>query len=172
MDAFSVSVVSGSVYRDLKFGHAFRIGCFFGGFQALMPLIGSLAGLTVKGYIVDFDHWAAFGLLAVVGGKMIYESFKLKEDKYTADPSSLIILLILAIATSIDALAVGLTLSFIQDEIIRIVLVIGVITFILSFAGVYIGKKFGHFFENRFEAVGGLLLILIGLKILAEHLLA
>ncbi len=170
MDAFSVSIVSGAVYKKLHLRHAFRISCFFGGFQAIMPLVGSMAGLTVKDYIKDFDHWIAFILLLAIGVKMIYEAFKMKtEEEKNMNPTSLIVLLILAFATSIDALAVGFTLSFIENEILKIILIIGIITFIFSFLGVYIGKRYGHFFENKFEAFGGILLIMIGLKILISH---
>lgn len=170
MDAFAVSIVSGSVYRQLHVKHALRMAVFFGGFQALMPLIGSLAGLSAKDYIVDYDHWVAFGILGAVGGKMIYESFKIKSVEENFDPSNIITLLLLSVATSIDALAVGLTLSFITRSIAAAAAVIGLTTFILSYLGVWIGKKYGHFFENKIEIVGGLILIGLGVKILIEHL--
>jgi putative Mn2+ efflux pump MntP len=171
MDAFAVSIVSGSVYRQLRIKHALRMAVFFGGFQALMPLIGSLAGLSAKDYIADYDHWVAFGILGAVGGKMIYESFKIKSVEETLDPSKITVLLILSVATSIDALAVGLTLSLIVSSIIMAVSIIGLITFALSYLGVWIGKQFGHFFENKIEILGGLILIGLGAKILIEHLL-
>lgn len=171
MDAFAVSIVSGSVYRQLHVKHALRMAAFFGGFQALMPLIGSLAGLSAKDYIAEYDHWIAFGILGAVGGKMIYESFKIKSVEENLDPSNIIILLILSVATSIDALAVGLTLSLVVSSIAEAVAIIGLITFVLSYLGVWIGKKFGHFFENKIEIVGGLILIGLGIKILIEHLL-
>ncbi len=170
MDAFVVSIVSGSAYRQLHVRHALRMALFFGAFQAVMPLIGSLAGLTLKEHIVHCDHWIAFGLLAAVGGKMIYESFKIKPDAENSDPSNIFVLLVLSVATSIDALAVGITLSLIAGSIIVAVSVIGLVTFILSYLGVYIGKRFGHFFESRIEAFGGVILIAIGIKILLEHL--
>ncbi len=135
-----------------------------------MPLIGSLAGLSFKDYIADYDHWVAFALLAAVGGKMIYESFKIKSIEENPDPSNVFVLLVLSVATSIDALAIGITLSLITSSIIVAVTIIGLITFGLSYAGVLIGKRFGHFFENRIEALGGLVLIGIGIKILCEHL--
>ena len=172
MDAFAVSVVSGSVYRQLHIKHALRMAVFFGGFQALMPLIGSLAGLSAKDYIADYDHWVAFGILSAVGGKMIYEAFKIKSVEENFDPSNLIVLLALSVATSIDALAVGLTLSLITSSIAIAVTMIGLITFALSYLGVFIGKKFGHFFENKIEILGGLILIGLGVKILIGHLLA
>jgi putative Mn2+ efflux pump MntP len=171
MDAFVVSIVSGSVYKQLHVKHALRMALFFGAFQAFMPLIGSLAGLSFKDYITDYDHWVAFVLLAAVGGKMIYESFKIKSIEENPDPSNVFVLLVLSIATSIDALAIGITLSLIISSIALAVTIIGLITFVLSYTGVLIGKKFGHFFENRIEALGGLVLIGIGVKILCEHLL-
>jgi manganese efflux pump family protein len=166
MDAFAVSIVTGSVYRELHIRHALRMALFFGGFQAVMPLVGSLAGIGLKTYIQPYDHWIAFGLLAFVGGKMIYEAFEIKSAEKNLDPSNLLILLVLSVATSIDALAVGVTLSLLTNSIALAVLVIGVITFGLSYAGVTIGKRFGHFFESKIEVVGGLVLIAIGLKIL------
>ena len=170
MDAFAVSVVSGSVYRQLHVKHALRMAVFFGGFQAVMPLLGSLAGLSAKDYIVDYDHWVAFGILGAVGGKMIYESFKIKSVEDNYDPANILVLLVLSVATSIDALAVGLTLSLITQSIAATVIVIGLITFALSYLGVLIGKRFGHFFENKIEILGGLILIGLGIKILIEHL--
>ncbi len=171
MDAFVVSIVSGSAYKQLHVKHALRMALFFGAFQAFMPLIGSLAGLSFKDYITDYDHWVAFALLVAVGGKMIYESFKIKSGEDNPDPSNVFVLLVLSIATSIDALAIGITLSLIISSIALAVITIGLITFALSYAGILIGKKYGHFFENRIEALGGLVLIGIGIKILCEHLL-
>jgi len=172
MDTFAVSIVSGSAYKQLKIKHALRMAVFFGGFQAFMPLVGSLAGLTIKSYITGYDHWAAFGILVAVGGKMIYESFKIKSAQENLDPSNVLILLALAVATSIDALAVGITLSFFSVSIGTAVTIIGLVTFLLSYMGVFVGKRFGHFFENKIEALGGLILIGLGAKILFEHLLA
>jgi putative Mn2+ efflux pump MntP len=171
MDAFVVSIVSGGAYKQLHVKHALQMAIFFGAFQAFMPLIGSLAGLSLKECIEDYDHWIAFALLAAVGGKMIYESFKIKSVEENPDPSNIYVLLVLSIATSIDALAIGITLSLITSSIVMAVTIIGLITFTLSYAGVLIGKKFGHFFENKIEAIGGLVLIGIGAKILCEHLL-
>lgn len=171
MDAFAVSIVSGSVYQQLHVRHALRMAVFFGGFQAFMPLVGSLAGMSVKDYITDYDHWVAFGLLAAVGGKMIYESFKIESAEKNLDPSNVLVLLILALATSIDALAIGITLSLIVSSIAVAVIIIGLVTFVLSYLGVFIGKRFGHFFENKIEALGGIILIGLGIKILFEHTL-
>jgi len=170
MDAFAVSIVSGSAYKQLKVKHALRTAVFFGAFQAFMPLIGALAGLSLKEYIANYDHWVAFGLLSAVGGKMIYESFKIKPAKENFDPSNIFILLVLSVATSIDALIVGITLPLITSSIAVAVIIIGLVTFALSYLGVFIGKKFGHFFESKIEALGGLVLIALGLKILIEHL--
>ena len=170
MDAFAVSIASGATYKQLEVRHTLRIAIFFGGFQAFMPLIGALAGLSVKEYIADYDHWIAFVILAAVGGKMIYESFKITEAQKNYSPSNILVLLALSIATSIDALAIGITLSLVASSIITAVIVIGLVTFVLSYIGVIIGKKFGHIFENKIEAVGGLVLIALGVKILLEHM--
>ena len=170
MDAFAVSIVSGSAYKQLNVKHALRMALFFGAFQAIMALMGSLAGLRIKDYIADYDHWVAFGILGAVGGKMICESFKIQSVEDNFNPSNLFVLLALSVATSIDALAVGLTLSLIAGSIVVAVIVIGLITFTLSYLGVAIGKKFGHFFENRIEMLGGVILIGLGVKILIEHL--
>jgi putative Mn2+ efflux pump MntP len=172
MDAFAVSIVSGAAYKQLKIKHALRIALFFGGFQAIMPLIGYLAGLSIKTYIISYDHWVAFGLLSAVGGKMIYESFKIKTAEENLNPSNILILLVLSVATSIDALAIGITLSFLRVSLAAAVSIIGLVTFALSYLGVFIGKRFGHFFENKIEAIGGLILIGLGLKILIEHLVS
>jgi putative Mn2+ efflux pump MntP len=172
MDAFAVSIVSGAAYKQLKIKHALRIALFFGGFQAIMPLIGYLAGLSIKTYITPYDHWVAFGLLSAVGGKMIYESFKIKTAEENLNPSNILILLVLSVATSIDALAIGITLSFLRVSLAAAVSIIGLVTFVLSYLGVFIGKRFGHFFENKIEAIGGLILIGLGLKILIEHLVS
>jgi putative Mn2+ efflux pump MntP len=170
MDAFVVSIVSGSAYKQLHVKHALRMAIFFGAFQAFMPLIGSLAGLSFKSYIQNYEHWVAFGLLAIVGGKMIYESFKIESVEENSDPSNIVVLLFLSVATSIDALAIGITLSLVTSSLAIAVIIIGLITFALSYVGVMIGKRFGHFFEKRLEAVGGLVLIGIGVKILCEGL--
>ena len=170
MDALAVSIVSGSTCRQLRTGHALRMALFFGGFQALMPLVGSLAGLTVKEYTARYAHWIAFALLTGVGAKMIYESFKFEQAR-RREPASILVLLVLSVATSIDALAVGVTLSLITSSIITAVTIIGAVTFALSYIGVYIGRRFGHFFEIKIEALGGIVLIGIALKLLLQHYL-
>ena len=172
MDAFAVSIVSGSAYKQLNVKHALRIAIFFGAFQAFMPLVGALAGLSVREYIEDYDHWIAFGLLSAIGGKMIYESFKIKSTKEDSNPANILILLVLSVATSIDALTIGITLSLLSVSIALAATIIGLTTFLLSYLGVFIGKKFGHFFENKIEALGGLVLIGLGTRILLRHLLS
>jgi len=172
MDAFAVSVVSGSVFKELHIKHALRMALFFGVFQAIMPLLGYASGNLFTGTIAACDHWIAFVLLGAVGTKMIYESFKFRKvGEKPKDPSSLTVLLMLSIATSIDALAVGVTLSLITTSIMAAVMVIGIITFGLSYAGFELGKRIGHFFENKIEIAGGLILIGIGIKILITHLM-
>ncbi len=169
IDAFSVSVAVGAGYKQLKIRHTLRMALFFGGFQAVMPILGWLCGLSFRGAIQAYDHWVAFGLLTAIGGKMIYESFKIKEIKKQLNPTNMLVLLTLSLATSIDALAIGITLSLLTDYIIMSVLVIGIVTFVLSYMGTYIGKMFGHIFENKIEMAGGIILICIGIKILVEH---
>lgn len=170
MDAFAVSVSNGITIRRQRANRAFRIGIFFGSFQALMPLIGWSAGLGLRDLISDVDHWIAFGLLSLIGCKMIYEATKANGKDKEALPLSLWVLLMLSIATSIDALAVGISFAILNISIVTPILVIGTVTFVLSFLGVLIGNKAGHFFEKRIEVLGGLILIGIGIKILIEHL--
>lgn len=170
MDAFAVAVSSGIAIKELKPSHALKIALFFGGFQALMPAVGWLAGLGMKDFVSGFDHWVAFALLVLVGGKMIRESFQMKDSSEKKDPLDNTVLLLLAIATSIDALAVGLTFSLLGASIALPVLIIGLVTFAISFAGVLLGKRLGHLFESKIEALGGIVLIAIGLKILVGHL--
>ena len=171
MDAFAVSIFSGITIKNLKIKHALKIALFFGLFQAFMPVIGWLSGVSLKKYISGIDHWIVFILLLIIGIKMIYESFQIKPDDQKINPLAVYTLLILSIATSIDALAVGISFAFLEISIIAPVIVIGIITFLLSFSGVLIGDKGRHFFENRIEIVGGIILIGIGIKILLEHLL-
>ena len=169
MDAFAVSIVAGTMYQQLHVKHALRMAAFFGGFQAVMPLVGFMAAAWFKDHIQPFDHWVAFLLLCGIGSKMIYESRQFKQ-KRICDISSLLVLLALAFATSIDALAIGMTLSLVTQMIITAVLIIGAVTFALSITGVYLGKNARHFFEDKVEATGGLFLILLGVKILIGHL--
>jgi putative Mn2+ efflux pump MntP len=171
MDALAISIVSGGAYKRLHVVHALRVGAFFGGAQAIMPVIGYLAGLGLKSYLQGIDHWVAFGILLAIGVKMIYEAFKIKEAEEKMDVTSLMVLLTLSVATSIDALAVGLTLPLISaTPIVEAAVIIGIVTFAICFMGVYIGHHAGHFFETKMEVLGGLALIAIGTKILIEHL--
>ncbi len=169
MDAFAVSITSGLTMTRQKINQALRIATFFGLFQAIMPVIGWLAGLSLRELISGFDHWIAFGLLIIIGGKMIFESTRTKGRNRENKPLTTPMLFMLAIATSIDALAVGLSLSLLEIWIIMPALIIGAITFMLSFTGVFIGNRLGHFFGRKIEAAGGLILIGIGIKILVEH---
>jgi len=169
MDSFSVSITRGFTNTKTTLSiEALKTGFFFGLFQAVMPIIGWLAGLSFIDLISGFDHWIAFGLLCFIGVRMIYESIS-KESKKVVNSSSLKVLLILSIATSIDALAVGLSLSFLETSIITPAIIIGIITFSLSFLGVFIGKKFGSYFE-KIGVLGGVILIVIAINILVEHL--
>jgi putative Mn2+ efflux pump MntP len=171
MDAFAVALCKGLNMRVYNRKYSFLIAAFFGGFQALMPLVGWLLGTQFARYIRDFDHWVAFALLAFIGGKMVYESFK-KEDCCGKKKESFDLkeLLMLSVATSIDALAAGVTFAFLSVNIFGAVLLIGAVTFILSASGVAIGNRFGIRYKNKAELAGGLALIFMGIKILLEHL--
>ncbi|MGQ9601656.1 MAG: manganese efflux pump MntP [Candidatus Bipolaricaulia bacterium] len=169
MDAFAVAVTSGLALEQLRFRAALKIALFFGGFQALMPLCGWLAGLGLSKFISGFDHWVAFGLLGFIGCKMIYEALRATPRRAT-DPLNLYTLLGLSIATSIDALAVGLSFALLEIPIVTPAIVIGSVTFLLAFLGVFLGHRLGRLFQRKAELLGGLILIGIGLKILLEHL--
>ncbi|MGL4855095.1 MAG: manganese efflux pump MntP family protein [Lentisphaeria bacterium] len=170
MDSFAVSVTSGVIMKQMHLRHALRIACFFGFFQAMMPIIGWAGGLIFKDAIQNFDHWIAFILLFLLGGKMIYEATNRTEDDEPFNPMSVYVLFTLAIATSIDALAVGITFSLLDTPVWTASGLIGLITFVISLIGTQVGRIFGHVLENKMEIVGGLVLISIGLKILIEHL--
>jgi len=170
MDAFAVSVASGIAIRNLRLHHALRMATAFGLFQAIMPLLGWLAGLTLRGYLAGLDHWLAFGLLTAIGIKMIYEATRIEQIEERADPLHPVSLLLLAVATSVDALAVGVTFAMLHIAILTPILVIGSVTFAICLAGVYIGDMVGHFFEKKIEIAGGLVLIGIGIKLLIDHL--
>jgi putative Mn2+ efflux pump MntP len=171
MDAFAVSIASGVTIKKLRLKHAVRIALFFGGFQALMPVIGWLAGGSVSDAVRVFEHWIIFGILGFIGGKMIYESGRLKEDGGRFDCTRVSVLLFLSLATSIDALAVGFSAAFLEISIVKPIAVIGAVTFSLSLIGVYLGSRFGHLFESRIEVIGGVLLIGVGIKVLIERFL-
>lgn len=170
MDALAVSIAYGVGFKGVRLLRALRIGLFFGTFQMIMPLAGWSLGATVSKIISRYDHWVAFGLLVFIGAKMIYEAIGAKHGKMISADLGLAELLLLSLATSIDAFAVGLSFAFLNVGIFVPVLIIGIVTFGLSFAGVYIAEKLGHFFENKIEIVGGLILIAIGIKILLDHL--
>ena len=169
MDAFAVSICKGLSAKRLQTRHYLIIGAWFGGFQALMPTIGFFLGSTFEQYITAFDHWVAFVLLSAIGAGMIKESLS-KEESNGNDSFSFKTMLLLALATSIDALAVGVTFAFLQVNIVSAITIIGCTTFVISIAGVYVGNVFGSRYKSRAELTGGVILILIGLKILLEHL--
>jgi len=169
MDAFAVSISSGVTICRMHLRHAIRIAAFFGGFQALMPIAGWSIGRLAADLITSFDHWIAFALLAVIGGKMVIDSFKKDDETERADPLNIYILLTLAFATSIDAAAVGISISFLKVDIILPSIIIGIVTFIISLIGTFIGCKFGDKFGSKVEIIGGLVLIGIGIKIVIEH---
>jgi putative Mn2+ efflux pump MntP len=170
MDAFAVSVASGVSIKKMGLRQTLTIAASFAIFQALMPVIGWSAGLSFRTYIGGYAHWIAFGLLAGIGVKMIYEAFRLEEDEAIETTMPFSRLLLLSIATSIDALAVGLSFSVLNVTILAPALIIGFVTGGISHAGIIIGRKVGHLFEGKIEIIGGVILILIGLKILLEHL--
>ncbi|SES71658.1 manganese efflux pump MntP [[Clostridium] polysaccharolyticum] len=172
MDAFAVALCKGLNMKKVNYVHTIIIALFFGGFQAFMPLIGWFLGKSFESCIKSVDHWIAFALLAYIGGKMVYEAIKGEEEKEetAGDKLDLKELTIMAVATSIDALAVGITLAFLKVSIASSITIIGITTFVLSFGGVMIGNRFGMKFKSKAEIAGGVILILIGLKILLEHL--
>jgi putative Mn2+ efflux pump MntP len=173
MDAFAVAAVMGCSIKRFNVGHAFALAFAFGFFQFLMPLMGWLGGVGFRTLVFKYDHWIAFGLLSAVGLKMIYEALPLKKAKEAKDVVlTFQLLLILAIATSIDALAVGFSLSLLKVSIVFPAMLIGIITFFVSIAGCGLGNKFGSIFEHKLEIIGGLILLGIGIKILLQHLLA
>ena len=169
MDAFAVSVCKGMSVKEVKLSHMAIAGLYFGGFQALMPLLGYLLGEQFEVFITSVDHWIAFGLLCIIGANMIREALSKEEDKLN-DSFGFKAMLPLAVATSIDALAVGVTFAFLNVNILWAVTFIGVITFILSSIGVKVGHVFGLRYKGKAEFTGGLILVLMGCKILLEHL--
>lgn len=172
MDAFAVSICKGLNMRRMNNRHAGIIALFFGGFQGLMPFFGWILGKQFERYITRIDHWIAFILLAIIGINMIREALSEDEEETgdSVDCLDMKELFMLAIATSIDALAVGITFAFLQVNILPAASMIGIITFVIAFAGVHIGHQFGTRYEKKAEIAGGVILILIGLKILLEHL--
>ena len=168
MDAFAVSVCKGLSVKKVGVKHAALAGLYFGGFQFLMPVIGYLLGFRFESVIETVDHWVAFVLLAFIGGNMIKESFGKAEE--LNDDFGVKTMLLMAVATSIDALAVGITFAFLEVQILPAAGLIGVTTFLLSFAGIYIGNVFGARYKSKAELAGGIILVLIGVKILLDHL--
>lgn len=169
MDAFAVAICKGLSVKKAGAGHVLTVGIYFGGFQALMPLVGFLLGFKFEKFIVSVDHWIAFVLLAVIGGNMIKEALGGEDDEVNYS-FSFKTMLPLAVATSIDALAVGISFAFLGVDIVTAALLIGVTTFVISGAGVVVGNIFGAKYKAKAELAGGIVLILIGLKILLEHL--
>ena len=174
MDAFAVSICKGLSLGKIKVKHMCIAGLWFGGFQALMPLIGYFLGSFFADMITKYAHWIAFILLGFIGGKMVVEAIREKDEAVEVrkmdPPLDLKEMFILAIATSIDALAVGITFAFLQVPIVEAVSIIGITTFVISVIGVYVGNFFGNRYKKKAELAGGIILILIGLKILLEHL--
>lgn len=173
MDAFAVSICKGLAMRKVNKKQALVIGLFFGGFQALMPFIGWALGIQFQSYITNIDHWIAFVLLVFIGGKMIVEAVKPEEEEAVEvmdPPLDIKEMFLLAIATSIDALAVGVTFAFLDYPIVEAISIIGVTTFVISVGGVYVGNFFGSRYKNKAELAGGLILVLLGVKILLGHL--
>lgn len=169
-DAFAASITCGIKIKRLRIKNALMIATFFGFFQTVMPLLGWLLGQGLKGFISEIDHWIAFGLLTFVGCRMIYEAMHSDTNQSKKNPLDIYVLLTLSLATSIDALVVGISFAFLKNYIATLVVVIGIITFLMAFSGVFIGNKFGNWFNNKIEILGGFILIGIGAKILFEHL--
>lgn len=174
MDAFAVSICKGLGMRRVNKKQAVIIGLFFGGFQALMPFIGWVLGSQFEKYITNIDHWIAFLLLGFIGGKMIVEAVKPAEENDEIQeldaPLNIKEMFILAVATSIDALAVGITFAFLSYPIVEAISIIGVVTFIICIIGVYVGNFFGSKYKNKAELAGGLILVILGMRILLSHL--
>lgn len=169
MDAFAVAICKGLAMKNGSTRKGVVVALYFGIFQSLMPFIGYILGVRFEKAITNLDHWIAFGLLGIIGINMIKESLKRNEENIN-DDISFKTMIILAIATSIDALAVGVTFAFLRVEILIPLISIGIITFCMSFIGVKIGNRFGDRFKNKAETVGGIILILMGIKILLDHL--
>lgn len=169
MDAFAVSICKGLAMQKINLRKAGIVGLWFGGFQALMPFIGYLLGSQFEQYITAIDHWIAFVLLGLIGASMIKEALS-KEEECANDSLDCKTMFLLAVATSIDALAVGVTFAFLQVEIVPAVSFIGIITFTLSVVGVKVGNIFGTRYKSKAELAGGIILIVMGIKILLEHL--
>ena len=169
MDAFAVSICKGLSMKKMSWKKAIIVGLYFGIFQALMPVMGYFLGATFESLVTQIDHWIAFALLTFIGINMLKEAFAKNEENQN-DSVEFKTMVVLAIATSIDALAIGITFAFLQVNMILATLIIGIVTFAICVIGVKIGNKFGDKYERKAETVGGLILILMGIKILLEHL--
>lgn len=170
MDAFSVSICKGLTTKKFSLKMAMICGLWFGGFQALMPVIGYFLGVQFENLIASFDHWIAFGLLALIGINMIREAVSKKEEEKDNGALDVKTMFLLAVATSIDALAVGVSFAALKENIWRAIVIIGLTTFIFSAIGVKIGNVFGSKYEKKAAMAGGIILIIIGVKTLLEHL--
>ena len=174
MDAFAVSICKGLSMEKLSIKNMAVVGLWFGGFQALMPVIGYLLGVQFKDKITAIDHWIAFILLGFIGGKMMIEAVREWNEEEVVDVMDAPIdhknMLVLAVATSIDALTVGITFAFLGTPIVEAISIIGITTMVISIAGVVVGNFFGSRYKSKAEFIGGLILVLLGLKILLEHL--
>jgi len=171
MDAFAVAIGVGLTLGTVSLRQTFRLSYHFGLFQALMPIAGWLAGRSIVAWIAPFDHWVAFALLAAIGGKMIYEALgERDEEAQRKDPTKGASLVVLSVATSIDALAVGLSLALLGTAIWYPALVIGIVALVFTAVGLHLGRRFGALLGRRMEIVGGLILVAIGLRILIDHL--
>ncbi len=171
MDALAMSLGIGATQYAAGRRPIFRLSFHFGLFQFLMPILGWLGGLSIQSLIAGFDHWVAFGLLAFVGARMVRSGFNTDAETHTSDPSRGGTLILLSVAVSIDALAVGLSLAVIQTSVFYPAVIIGIVTGLLSLAGLRLGGRLGAAFGKRMEIIGGLILIAIGLRVLLSHLL-
>lgn len=167
-DTFAVSVSSGLLRKEIVFWQAVRIAFFLALFQAIMPVLGWLGGITIKDWMESFDHWVAFGILLILGIKMLIESFKTDEEK-NINPLDIKVIVSMALATSIDAFAVGISFAIIEVNMLLAFIIIGSVTFITSMLGILFGKKTGSHFGQKMEIIGGIILIAIGIKIVLEH---
>lgn len=171
MDAFAVAVCKGLAMKKIDFKKMIIVGLYFGVFQGVMPIIGYLLGINFESFVTKIDHWIAFGLLSIIGINMIKDALKPECETETQNDSiAFKTMVVLAIATSIDALAVGITFAFLKTNLLAVISSIGLITFTLSILGVWIGNKFGNKYESKAQIIGGCILIIMGIKILFEHL--
>lgn len=167
-DTFAVSVSSGLLRKEIVFWQAVRIAFFLALFQAVMPVLGWLGGISIKEWIESYDHWVALGILSILGIKMLIESFKKSEEK-NINPLDIKVIISMALATSIDAFAVGISFAIIEVNMLLAFIIIGSVTFITSMLGILFGKKTGSHFGQKMEIIGGIILISIGIKIVIEH---